>query len=320
MHGAREFGALLHPPLTRELTAPEAQAVLEALLLPPGAVFPPADRDVHAFLRAVKTAADPPRPGPRGRPNGGGSGGGSGGGGLQAYCPVRQSLRPWVDADAVAQYRPDQIRPLLAAHDRTLWRLFAFYATNATAVRVSASGCVPDVAMLRPLPTYSSEGGKHERKLLYQGDFWQMLEDAKLVPGVVNTVRFNKLVAAAAVDEEDGGHDQHSATNNSFSSSSSSSSSGGGGNRTPSGSDSGIANAATSGSGSKAGTTLPVPVGTAMLSYREYLRVLVGVAQGVAVPEREKGLGLSREQRLLRLLTLIEQVPRRRLAQLRPVR
>ena len=43
------------------------------------------------------------------------------------------------------------------------------------------------------MPVFKT-AAKYEKRLLHQDDLWQLLNDFALVPAVVNTIRFNKLL------------------------------------------------------------------------------------------------------------------------------
>ena len=151
---AREFGIITEPPLTRELTCSEIQSLANMLLLPPETSFPNAETDWKGFVQAVRKHMEK-RKKNNTVP--------------VAWCPLRKTTVPWIDVDALASHVPDPIRPVLIEQEPLLWRLFAFYATNATAVKIKAAGGIPEPSSLRPLPTFKSSGGKYEKKLLHQG-------------------------------------------------------------------------------------------------------------------------------------------------------
>ena len=85
-----------------------------------------------------------------------------------------------------------------------------------------------------------------------KGDCWQLIEDAKLVPTIINTVRFNKLVSH---------RDQTEYLDN------------------------GIASPGNGGNGSSSAYDAPTQtsttIGAAILSFREFLGVMVSVSLGV---------------------------------------
>ena len=253
----REFGIITDPPLTRELTSSEIQSLANMLLLPPETSFPNAETDWKGFVQAVRKHMEKRRKNNTVP---------------VAWCPLRKTTVPWIDVDALASHVPDPIRPVINDQETLLWRLFAFYASNATAVKIKAAGGIPESSSLRPLPTFKSTGGKYDKKLLHQGDCWQLIEDAKLVPTIINTVRFNKLVSH---------RDQTEFIDNGIASPVVIGSSNG---------------SLSNGSSSAYDPQSPTTIGAAILSFREFLGVMVSVSLGV--PDK----GLSREQRFLRLL------------------
>ena len=82
---------------------------------------------------------------------------------------------------------------------------------------MTAAGVVPSRAILRPLPYYQSSSARGNKKLLQQEDCWQLLEDSKLVPSVINTLRFNKVLTQLFQGKGQGQGHTHSAASTSSS-------------------------------------------------------------------------------------------------------
>ena len=61
------------------------------------------------------------------------------------------------------------------------------------------------VSPARPNPTFRTVAAQHRRRLLHRERLWQLVNDFGLVPTIVNTVRFNKLMAAAGSERGRGG-------------------------------------------------------------------------------------------------------------------
>ena len=115
-----------------------------------------------------------------------------------------------------------------------------------------------------------------------------MIEDAKLVPTIINTVRFNKLVSHRdqtefidnSIASPPNGNNNGSSTGNSY------------------GSNGNNSIGSSSSSYDPQSSTI---IGASILSFREFLGVMVSVSLGV--PDK----GLTREQRLVRLLGYIKE-------------
>ena len=115
-----------------------------------------------------------------------------------------------------------------------------------------------------------------------------MIEDAKLVPTIINTVRFNKLVSHRdqtefidnGIASPPNGNNNGSSTGNSY------------------GSNGNNSIGSSSSSYDPQSSTI---IGASILSFREFLGVMVSVSLGV--PDK----GLTREQRLVRLLGYIKE-------------
>ena len=74
-----------------------------------------------------------------------------------------------------------------------LWKIYVFYAFNAGALR-KQDGPLSSLVKLKPAPVFRS-AAKYEKRLLHQDDLWKMMKDFDFVPTIVNTIRFNKLMA-----------------------------------------------------------------------------------------------------------------------------
>ena len=125
---ARELGIITEP-LSRTLTRSECSEMCQLLLLAPDtsfapSTFPDADRDWRGFLGALRALSSGPSPVLPTMP--------------RACCPLRHIYSPWIDVDALhTSFTPDIVRPVLQEHEDMLWGLFAFYASNAAAVKVT---------------------------------------------------------------------------------------------------------------------------------------------------------------------------------------
>jgi hypothetical protein len=186
LHRAREFGVCV-PAIDvleeRQLTKSEIKTVAEILLAPAGsarAALPPADGPWDAFVRGVATAQDALP---------------------LVYCPVKRQQRPWIDLQELANYTPDPVRIVLERNEELLWRIYLFYSYNAAVLadaRAAAGikGATPTKGLmdrLKPMPTFRSVF-RYEKRLLHQDDLWAMLNDFSLVPSVINTIRYNKII------------------------------------------------------------------------------------------------------------------------------
>ena len=111
------------------------------------------------------------------------------------YCPVRNEARPWVDIEELAKYVPDPVGVVVELNEGLLWKVFIFYAFNAAALRkTDASTTLRPLVKLKSAPIFRS-AAKYEKRLLHQDDLWKMMKDFDFVPTIVNTIRFNKLMA-----------------------------------------------------------------------------------------------------------------------------
>jgi len=186
LHRAREFGVCV-PAIDvleeRQLTKSEIKTVAEILLAPAGsarAALPPADGPWDTFVRGVATAQDALP---------------------LVYCPVKRQQRPWIDLQELASYTPDPVRIVLERNEELLWRIYLFYSYNAAVLadaRAAAGtkGATPTKGLmdrLKPMPTFRSVF-RYEKRLLHQDDLWAMLNDFSLVPSVINTIRYNKII------------------------------------------------------------------------------------------------------------------------------
>ena len=176
LHRMREFGMI--PALNyldyRQLTRTEIKSVVE--LLVGQSLHPDPEADWPAFVDAVATAV-PSLP--------------------VVYCPVCNEVRPWVNIDQLARYEPDPIFALVELNEDLLWKIFVFYAYNAAALPPASRGGVPaahPLVRLKSAPVFRS-AAKYEKRLLHQDDLWKMMKDFDFVPTIVNTIRFNKLMA-----------------------------------------------------------------------------------------------------------------------------
>ena len=101
------------------------------------------------------------------------------------------------------QYQPDPVRIVLERNEELLWRIYLFYSYNAVVVREILTGSMKGgsaavQAKLKPMPVFKSTF-RYEKRLLHQDDLWQLLNDFALVPAVVNTIRFNKLISEMVI-------------------------------------------------------------------------------------------------------------------------
>ena len=129
LQAVRELGIFTEPLLSRTLTRSECSQICQLLLLAPEtssapSPFPDTDRDWRGFLGTLRALTSGPNPVFTTMP--------------RAMCPLRQISTPWIDIDALhTSFTPDIVRPVLQEHEDMLWGLFAFYATNAAAVKVT---------------------------------------------------------------------------------------------------------------------------------------------------------------------------------------
>ena len=91
------------------------------------------------------------------------------------------------------------MRIVLERNEELLWRIYLFYSYNAAVVKEILAGTVKGgspavMAKMKPVPVFKSTF-RYEKRLLHQDDLWQLLNDFALVPAVVNTIRFNKLLS-----------------------------------------------------------------------------------------------------------------------------
>jgi len=207
LHRAREFGlgglAVFDTLRDRQLPKNQVKAVVDAVLTADRKVLLP-NPDVASwpeFVKAVNKLVDTAP---------------------ETACPVRRVPAPWVDMGALGAYVPDPITLIVDANEDLLWRVFVFYALNSTHVDrtdfaphnrhaagphgtphsphpplVAASTAASAGARppLRPEPTFRTALSKLHRRLLKQDHLWLLLNDFGLVPAIINTVRFAKLMA-----------------------------------------------------------------------------------------------------------------------------
>ena len=184
MHRAREFGVMV-PAIDvleeRQLSKSEIKSVAEILLAPSGdglATLPDPAGDWETFVQAVSTAQQEVP---------------------LVFCPVKKQLRPWLNVFELRQYQPDPVRIVLERNEELLWRIYLFYSYNAVVMKEILTGGMKGgsaavQAKLKPMPVFKSTF-RYEKRLLHQDDLWQLLNDFALVPAVVNTIRFNKLIS-----------------------------------------------------------------------------------------------------------------------------
>ena len=84
---------------------------------------------------------------------------------------------------------------MVEQNENLLWLVYLFYSFNAAYFKDSTLGqATPSKpTKLKPMPVFKT-AAKYEKRLLHQDDLWQLLNDFALVPAVVNTIRFNKIL------------------------------------------------------------------------------------------------------------------------------
>ena len=138
----------------------------------------------------------------------------------ETLCSVRRAAAPWVDMAALTAFVPDPITLIVDTNEELLWRIFVYYALNSAHVdraphnrHGAAAHNVPHAHAhphsphqqlftssvsarppLRPAPTFRAALSKYHKRLLKQDHLWLLLNDFGLVPAVINTVRFAKLM------------------------------------------------------------------------------------------------------------------------------
>jgi hypothetical protein len=179
LHRAREFG-LMVPAIDnldlRQLSKQEIKTVTQILVGKGGQYsLPDPDLDWGSFVEAVYTLSDQS---------------------LKIYCPVNRQALPWINLNELANYEADPIRAVVERNESLLWKIYIFYAFNAAVIRRLTLGLPPlkGSMHLKSAPIFYS-AAKYEKKLLEEGDLWQLFKDFDFVPIVVNTIRFNKMMS-----------------------------------------------------------------------------------------------------------------------------
>ena len=173
LHRLREFGvaapALAHLD-QRQLSRTEIAALLGLLLGQP--LSPNPEQDWPAFVEAAAQAAQVLP---------------------MVWCPVRNQPRPLIDTEQLARHQPDPVSATVERNEGLLWKIYVFYAYNAAALK-KLDGPALRLVKIKPAPVFRS-AAKYEKRLLQQDDLWKMMKDFDFVPTIVNTIRFNKLMA-----------------------------------------------------------------------------------------------------------------------------
>ena len=81
-----------------------------------------------------------------------------------------------------------------------LWKTYLLYALSPssppTTTIAGGQHLIAPSSPSRPNPTFRTVAAQYRRRLLHRERLWQLVNDFGLVPTIVNTVRFNKLMAA----------------------------------------------------------------------------------------------------------------------------
>ena len=124
--------------------------------------------------------------------------------GNEVYCPLRRSLRPWIDLKALARYTVDPLQHLLShpTNQSLLGAIFAFYVHQPDTLRPATTLTSTSTLSMNPTviglatqgqglaqPAFGSRFRHHKRSLLAVDRLWQMCMDFGMVPALVNTHR-----------------------------------------------------------------------------------------------------------------------------------
>jgi hypothetical protein len=117
-------------------------------------------------------------------------------------CPIKQDLQYWLRLETLYDHRANSVDLIIEKNEDLLWSIFLACAVPYPSSSHAKEGSLfidwPRENMGAKSPreekmkTLSSS--KHEKKLLKREDLWQLFTDLDLVPTVVNTIRFNRLL------------------------------------------------------------------------------------------------------------------------------
>ena len=191
LHRAREFGMMV-PALDvlrdRQLTRNEVHAVVEMLLSSESEPSLPHPEE-QSWSEFVSTAQNIVRTS------------------TGVYSPLQEETQPWILIDKLVNFKDDPVSALIDQNDELLWKTYVCYAFNAALIReleaptpTNALNNKPTplshtkrLAKMKSPPVYRS-AAKYEKRLLRQDDFWAMCNDFGLVPSLINTIRYNKII------------------------------------------------------------------------------------------------------------------------------
>jgi len=102
------------------------------------------------------------------------------------HCPATLTDRPWFNVRVLAAHVQDPARALLQQNEDLLWKLYAFYATNAAAFKearaqaqerergLGRTPATPARHRVRPVPVFHAAASRAEKRLLHQDDALQV--------------------------------------------------------------------------------------------------------------------------------------------------
>ena len=191
IHRAREFGMMV-PALDvireRQLTRSEIHTVIEMLLSTEAepSLPHPEEQSWSEFVTTVQNVLL---------------------GSAGVFSPLQELIQPWIRIDELVRFKDDPVTALIDQNDELLWKTYVCYAFNAALIReleaptpTNALSGKPTplshtkrLAKMKSPPVYRS-AAKYEKRLLRQDDFWAMCNDFGLVPSLINTIRYNKII------------------------------------------------------------------------------------------------------------------------------
>jgi hypothetical protein len=182
LHRLREFGVMV-PAIDklnlRQLSKLEIRTVAQILVgsaIKP--LFPDPNDHWDSFVTSVCDSADSSS---------------------KVFCPVNRKAVSWINNEELSKYVSDPVRAVVEKNEILLWKIFIFYAYNATLLKKTDSPsrkCSPtdkSVDRIKTSPVFRT-AAKYEKKIMNQDDLWQLFKDFDFIPIVVNTIRFNKMM------------------------------------------------------------------------------------------------------------------------------